>query len=266
MQEKAYSQRRSCQLFNMERTVQRYQPARINKDDELQNLLADLGERHKRWGFGLMFGWLKRQGYAWNHKKVYRVYCELGLNLRIKPKRRLPSRSPMPLYQPEKPNVFWSMDFMSDSLMSGKKFRTLNILDDFNRESLFIEIDFSLPAERVVRVLDQIASWRGYPQFLRVDNGPELISQKLLDWGAKNKVRINHIKPGRPAQNGYIERFNRTYREDVLDQYLFSNINEVREITYQWRAMYNGQRPHSALNGQASWEYMDNHICKNANF
>ena len=127
-----------------------------------------------------MFAWLKRQGYKWNHKKVYRIYCSLGLNLRIKPKKRLPTRNPIPLNQPNNPNIFWSMDFMSDSLTNGRKFRTLNVIDDFNRESLSIEIDFSLPAPRVVRVLEQIANWRGYPSFLRVDNGPELISRCLL--------------------------------------------------------------------------------------
>jgi putative transposase len=123
------------------------------------------------------------------------------------------------------------MNFMSDALANGRKLRTLNVLDDFNRESLSIEIDYSLPTERLIRVLDQIAEWRGYPTYIRVDNGPELISHCLLEWGLKHAVNINHIKPGKPAQNGYIERFNRTYREDVLDQYWFKDLQEVRNIT-----------------------------------
>jgi putative transposase len=137
---------------------------------EITELLLRLADSHKRWGFGLMFRWLRRQGYTWNHKRVYRIYCELALNLRIKPKKRLPARTPVPLHQPIAANYFWSMDFMSDALANGRKFRTLNVLDDFNRESLAIEVDFSLPAKRVVRVLEQIALNRGYPAFIRVDN------------------------------------------------------------------------------------------------
>ena len=204
-----------------------------------------------------MFRWLRKNGYEWNHKRVYRVYCELALNLRIKPKKRLPSRNPIPLHQPEQPNDFWSMDFMSDSLTNGRKFRTLNVIDDFNRESLSIEIDYSLPSERVVRTLDQIAAWRGYPKFLRVDNGPELISQVLSNWAKKYGVNIDYIQPGKPAQNGYIERFNRTYREDILDQYLFSNLDEVRDLTENWMMMYNGERPHSSLGYQSPWEFLE---------
>lgn len=224
---------------------------------EITELLMRLADSHKRWGFGLMFRWLRRQGYTWNHKRVYKIYCELELNLRIKPKKRVPTRDPIPLHQPEISNVFWSMDFMSDALSNGRKFRTLNIIDDFNRESLAIEIDFSLPAERVVRVLEQIATVRGYPNHIRVDNGPELISQRLLEWGKEHDVIINHIQPGKPAQNGYVERFNRTYREDVLDQYWFDNLNEVRNITEDWMIMYNGQRPHSSLGGMTPWEFKD---------
>ena len=148
------------------------------------------------------------------------------------------------------------MDFMSDALASGRKFRTLNILDDFNCESLAIEIDYSLPAERVVRVLAQVALTRGYPAFIRVDNGPEYISQRLMEWAEQHGVMISHIQPGKPAQNGYIERFNRTYREDILDQYWFSDLDEVRDLTEEWMIMYNGQRPHSSLGNKTPWEYM----------
>ncbi len=240
----------------MHRSTIRRQKAIPDAKLEITELLMRLADSHKRWGFGLMFGWLRRQGYSWNHKRVYKIYCELSLNLRIKPKKRLPARNPVPLHQPAVPNSFWSMDFMSDSLANGRRFRTLNLLDDFNRESLAIEIDFSLPAERVVRVLDQVAASRGYPAFLRVDNGPELISNKLLEWATQHGVTITHIQPGKPAQNGYIERFNRTYREDVLDQYWFSSLDEVREITESWMNMYNGQRPHSSLDNKTPWEFL----------
>jgi putative transposase len=259
MNERQYSQRKACQLFGVSRTLRAHEKVGDEEEKIMFEVLIRLSENHKRWGFGLMFKWLRKNGYRWNHKRVYRAYCELALNLRIKPKKRLPGRSPVPLHQPQQPNYFWSMDFMSDSLTCGRRFRTLNVLDDFNRESLSIEVDFSLPTERVVRVLERIAQWRGYPRFIRVDNGPEFISQKLMDWGSAHGVIINHIMPGIPAQNGYIERFNRTYREDVLDQYLFENLDEVRDLTTQWQQMYNGQRPHSSLKDQTPWEFINNH-------
>jgi len=123
------------------------------------------------------------------------------------------------------------MDFMSDSLNEGRRFRTLNIIDDHNREALSIEIDFSLPASRVIRVLDRLAEARGLPESIRIDNGPEFISSKLELWSEKNNVHLEYIRPGKPAQNAYIERFNRTYREDILDMYLFRNLDEVRGLT-----------------------------------
>lgn len=251
------SQRRICKLYRVNRASVRRKRIISDVHHEITELLLRLADSHKRWGFGLMFRWLRRQGYTWNHKRVYRIYCELALNLRIKPKKRLPARTPVPLHQPIAANYFWSMDFMSDALANGRKFRTLNVLDDFNRESLAIEVDFSLPAKRVVRVLEQIALNRGYPAFIRVDNGPELISRCLFEWAQQHSIVINHIKPGKPAQNGYIERFNRTYREDVLDQYWFNNLQEVRDITEEWMFMYNGQRPHSSLGDKTPWEFME---------
>jgi putative transposase len=202
-----------------------------------------------------MYDYLKNQGYAWNHKKVYRVYCEMSLNLRTKPKKRLPIRYPKPLVVPAVVNISWSLDFMSDSLESGRSFRTLNIIDDFNRECLWIEIDTSLPAERVIHVLEMLAIWRGYPQQLRIDNGPELISRTLANWAQQHDVELAFIQPGKPAQNAYIERFNRTFREDVLDAYLFTTIQEVQAITEDWLEEYNAVRPHDALGGLPPFQY-----------
>ena len=138
---------------------------------------------------------------------------------------------------------------MSDSLENGRMIRTLNVIDDFNREALWIEIDTSLPSERVTRVLEMIASWRGLPEQIRMDNGPELISKRMAEWADSKGVTLAYIEPGKPAQNAYIERFNRTYREDILDAYLFKSLQEVREITEQWIEEYNGFRPHEALGG-----------------
>ena len=165
----------------------------------------------------------KRLRIGWNHKRVYRIYCELELNLRIKPKKCLKRDKPEPLAVPERPNETWSMDFMADQLADGRSIRTLNVLDDFNREGLAIEVDFSLPAERVVRALNQIIEWRGKPKAIRVDNGPEYISGTLMKWAEKRNVRLEYIQPGKPQQNAYIERYNRTVRGEWLGRLCCTN-------------------------------------------
>jgi putative transposase len=148
---------------------------------------------------------------------------------------------------------------MSDALSTGKTFRTLNVIDDFNREALWIEIDTSLPGERVVHVLEQLLSWRGKPAKIRMDNGPELISQRLENWAQEQHIELLHIQPGKPAQNAYIERFNRTYREEVLDAYLFDDLQEVRYITERWLEEYNTIRPHEALQGLPPRQFATQH-------
>ncbi len=248
------SERQACRLFNLSRTVYRYQ-AKRKDDSDIRQRLQELAERKPRWGLGKMYGWLRQQGYSWNRKRVRRVYREMKLNLRIKPKKRLPKREPQPLVVPEEANHTWSMAFMSDSLTSGRPFRTFNIIDDFNREALWIEIDTSLPAARVVRVLDMLASWRGYPTMIRSDNGPEFISKRLEQWAATHQVKLDFIEPGKPAQNAYIERFNRTYRDEVLDIYLFHSLQDVRVITETWLEEYNGIRPHDSLGGTPPYQY-----------
>jgi putative transposase len=173
----------------------------------------------------------------------------MALHLKRKPKKRLPARTAQTLVVPERANQTWSLDFMSDALSNGRAFRTLNVIDDYNREALWIEVDTSLPAERVVRVLEQLLLWRGKPTHIRMDNGPELISQRLERWAHDQSIQLLHIQPGKPAQNAYIERFNRTFREDVLDAYLFDDLEEVRSITEHWLEDYNTIRPHEALQG-----------------
>lgn len=153
-------------------------------------------------------------------------------------------------------NECWSADFMSDALWDGRCFRTFNVVDDFNREALTIEVDFSLPAPRVVRELDRIAAVRGYPLKLRLDNGPEFIALALAEWAEQHRVTLEFIKPGKPMQNGFIERFNRTYRQAVLDMYVFTTLNEVREQTEKWLKEYNEERPHDALGDMTPREYL----------
>jgi len=248
------SERQACALLNMSRSVYRYQ-ARPSDDEELREQLLNLASRKPGWGFQKMFAYLKNQGYGWNHKRVRRVYRALELNLRVKPKKRLPVRDPQPLVAPAEANISWSLDFMHDSLANGRTIRTLNIIDEFNREGLWIEVDTSIPAARVVRVLDMLALWRGYPKQLRLDNGPELISQTLADWAAEHEVALAFIQPGKPAQNAFIERFNRTYREAVLDAFLFHSVAEVQAITEDWLEEYNAIRPHEALGHVPPYQY-----------
>ncbi len=177
--------------------------------------------------------------------------------MRRKGKKRLPSRNPEPLSVPESINQCWSIDFMSDALWCGRKFRTFNMVDDFNREALAIEIDLNLPAQRIIRVMDRIAAWRGYPLKLRMDNGPELTSVRLAEWAETHGVKLDFIQPGKPTQNSFIERFNRTYREEVLDMYVFTRLSEVRNITEKWIDEYNEERPHESLGNMTPAEYLE---------
>lgn len=225
------------------------------RDAPIMEALNDLVDRHPRWGVWKYIDRLKALGYPWNHKRIYRIYRQLGLNQARRTKRRVPTRPSLPVFVPEASNEVWSADFMSDALYHGTRFRTFNIIDDYNREVLAIEVDTSLRAERVIRVLDRLKTDRELPHMIRVDNGPEFLAQSLLDWGKANRVLIYHIQPGRPTQNAFIERFNRTYRNEVLNLYLFRSLEEVRELTANWMIIYNEQRPHASLQGAAPCTY-----------
>ena len=215
----------------------------------VEQKLLELALRFPTNGFSRCYGRIRNQGLKWNHKRVKRVYNKLHLNLRRKAKRRLPVRVKQPLQVPDTINQTWSMDFMTDSLESGRKFRTFNLIDDYNREALAIEIDTSLCGERIVRVLEQTIDWRGKPQQIRSDNGPEFLSQALTDFCNQQNIRLKYIQPGKPMQNGYIERFNKTYRTNVLDAYIFHSLDEVRQITAGWQQDYNEKHPHQSLQG-----------------
>jgi putative transposase len=242
------SERQACRTVQVSRCAYRYQAKRIT-DEPISRELRQLAESQPRWGCAKMTDYLRNQGQGWNHKRIRRVYRAMALHLKRKPKKRLPARTAQALVVPGQANQTWSLDFMSDSLSNGRTFRTLNVIDDFNREALWIEVDTSLPAERVVRVLELLLIWRDKPTRIRMDNGPELISQRLACWAQEHHIDLLHIQPGKPAQNAYIERFNRTFREEVLDAYLFDDLEEVRTITEHWLDDYNTIRPHEALQG-----------------
>lgn len=242
--------RRACAVFMISETCFRYQPKLSDENAQIADWLLVLTARQHNWGFQLCFLYLRNvKGFKWNHKRVYRIYRELELNLRIKPKKRLYRAKPEALSVPTSINQTWSMDFMHDQLGDGRSFRAFNVIDDFNREGLSIEIDFSLPAERVIRALDQIIEWRGKPNAIRSDNGPEYVSHKLAAWSEKNGISLLFIQPGNPQQNAYVERYNRTVRYDWLNQYIFTTIKEVQDAATKWLWTYNNERPNMAIGG-----------------
>jgi putative transposase len=243
----ALSVQRACRTSGLSRSGW-YRPVIDTRDDaEVVDALQAVVERHGRWGFWKCFRRLRLDGHGWNHKRVWRVYCQLKLNLPRRTKKRLPRRERQTLEVPMQANALWSMDFMADTLYSGRRFRTFNVLDEGVREALAIEIDTSLRAERVIRVLEQLKDWRGLPQAIRCDNGPEYTSQDLVDWCGDHGIELRYIQPGKPNQNAYIERFNKTYRTEVLDAHLFEDLDQVREITDTWLQRYNDERPHESL-------------------
>jgi len=244
------SVRQSCRAFGISETCYRYQAKLSDENAEIADWLLKLTTWQRNWGFGLCFLYLRNvKGFGWNHKRVYRIYRELELNMRIKPKKRLVREKPEVLAVPQAINQTWSMDFMHDQLADGRNYRLFNVIDDYNREGLGIEVDLSLPSLRVARALDQIIEWRGKPTAIRCDNGPEYISQMLADWAEDRGIRLDFIQPGNPQQNAYVERYNRTVRYDWLTHYLFESIEDVQNHATSWLWTYNNERPNMGLGG-----------------
>jgi putative transposase len=249
------SERQACKLVSIPRSVFRY--TKVPKDDAvLIDALEELVKRHPTIGFWKSYHRIRRKGYCCNHKKLYRIYTSLKLNIRRRIKRRLPQRVKQPLIVPDTINQSWSMDFMSDSLVDGRRFRLLNIIDDYNRESLWIEVDTSLPALRVIRVLIHLVEMRGKPTKIRVDNGPEFVSDQLKLWCEENNIKLQFIQPGKPVQNAFIERNNGSLRRELLDAYHFFTLQQVRSMVEEWRQDYNSSRPHQALGFVPPLEYI----------
>jgi putative transposase len=247
--------RQSCNAVNLPRSTFSY--ARKPSDDaEVIALLTELTTKHPSIGFWQCYHRLRAMGYSWNHKRVYRVYTAMRLNIRRRAKRRLPTRVKQHLFQPEAVNQVWSLDFMYDSLWDGRGYRLLNVIDDYNRQVLWIEADTSLPTLRVIRVLEQLKESRGLPQMIRVDNGPEFVSRWHDAWCKSNKVTLAFIQPGKPTQNAYIERLNGSIRSELLNAYVFKTLAEVQEKTQQWQHDYNYHRPHKSLGYKTPMELL----------
>lgn len=255
MAEEGISVSRACKIVSLPRS--QYYHISSKDDREVIDMLQELAFKHPSYGFRKLFAYIRRMGKCWNHKKVYRVYKYLKLHKRRKGKRRLPTRIKQPLIQPSAVNHTWSMDFMSDSMASNRKFRTFNVIDDSTREVLAIEVDTSIAAQRVIRTLNRIIERQGKPFAIRVDNGPEFTAIAFTLWAKEQGIAIQYIQPGKPMQNGFIERFNRIYRESILDAYLFFELNEVRQLTEEWMEEYNERRPHESLGNRTPSEWRE---------
>lgn len=217
--------------------------------------LNELAELLPTRGFDEYYNRIRAEGIKWNRKRVLRVYRLLKMQHRRKRRKRLPARTKTPLIQPQYPNSIWSADFMHDTLYNGRRIRILNIIDDYNRQALFVEAHFSYPGQRVVRALEILEMDRGLPKQIRVDNGPEFLSNVFQEFCKTKSIEIKYIQPGKPTQNAYIERFNRLYREDILDAYLFNTLRQVNQLSNEWKEDYNNNHPHKSLGYQSPIKY-----------
>lgn len=251
---KNYSQRRACALVGIAPRVYRYQSRRPD-DEALRQRLRDLSSERRRFGYRRLHLLLKREGVQVNWKKLYRIYKEERLTVRKRGgrKRALGTRAPMPI--PQDPNQRWSLDFVSDALVDGRRFRILCVIDDFSRECLATVVDTSLSGERVSRELDAIAEHRGYPNMMLSDNGTELTSNAMLAWQQDRGVEWHYIAPGKPMQNGFVESFNGRLRDECLNEHLFRSLHHARKVIETWSIDYNLYRPHTSLDGLTPNEF-----------
>ena len=248
---------RACRIVGLSRTAfYRVPKSSVERDDAVISVLSGMVAKRPRWGFWKCYDRMRIEGHLWNHKRVHRVYCALRLNLPRRTKRRLPTRQPLPLEAPGVLNRIWSLDFMHDALYDGRRFRTLNVLDDGNRQALGIEVATSIPSQRAIRVMDQLIDLHGKPAALRLDNGSELTAHAFVDWAKDRQIDLRFIAPGKPNQNAFIERFNKTYRTEVLNAYVFESVEQVQQITEDWLTEYNEQRPHDSLGRVPPLTYM----------
>jgi putative transposase len=219
----------------------------VRDDSVVIDKLTVLAAKKPMEGQDKYYARIRNEGLIWNKKRVRRIYLLMGLNHKRKHKKRIPARIKQPLLVPGALNEVWSMDFMSDAMENSRKFRTLNIIDDHNREALWLEASFSFPSRLVIQALENVIAEKGQPKIIRTDNGPEFISGEFQKWCASKGIKQQFTQPGKPMQNGYIERFNRSFRMDILDAYIFNNLPQVNILAENWMEEYNNERPHEAL-------------------
>ncbi len=253
------SEHKACQLTNISSSVFRYKPKPGN-DDEVRRRMRELAEQRKRFGSPRLHILLKRENLVINHKRTERIYREEGLTLRRKRRRKGAAGARVVLPFPQRINERWSMDFITDSIVTGRKFRSLAIVDDYSRECPAIEVDTSLGGRRVVNVLERLAEIRGLPQVITIDNGPEFASRVLDAWAYRKGVKLSFIRPGKPIENAYIESFNGRFRDECLNTNWFMSLKHAREVIEEWRRDYNEVRPHSSLKGSTPKEYAESAV------
>jgi len=263
LNEKNLSIRKSCRLIKLNRKNYKY----ISKknDENLTKKINYWAQKKKKYGYRRIHILLQRDGENVNHKKVYRIYKQENLSVRKPKRKKIKAMKRENILTPIMPNQLWTMDFVSDSLACGRKFRTLNILDVFTRRCLAIEVDTSLSGLRVARVLDEVVKRYGKPMIIRIDNGSEFTSKVFDAWAYQNKIGLDFIQPGRPTQNGFIESFNDKFRNECLNEHWFLTLNEARDLIEEFRQDYNDFRPHSSLNNLTPNEFLDKFKKENTN-
>jgi putative transposase len=254
IEEKCYSQRRACDLAGLAPKTYRYASRRPD-DTAMRVRLKELAQQRRRFGYRRLHILLRREGIELNHKKLFRLYREERLTVKKRGgrKRALGTRAPVTL--PQGPNQRWSLDFVSDTLADGRRFRILVVVDDFTRECLALVVDTSLSGMRVARELDALVEARGWPLMVVSDNGTELTSRAILQWQEDSQVEWHYIAPGKPTQNGFVESLNGRFRDECLNEHLFRGISAARRIIEEWRIDYNEHRPHTSLRGLTPNEF-----------
>ena len=250
------STRKACLLVDLSRTAYGYHPE-TGDDDVLRQRLREIAAQRRRFGSPRLHVLLKREGLVVNHKRTERIYKEEGLALRRKRRRKGAAGTRVIIPAPERPNQKWSMDFVSDSVVTGRRFRALTIVDDYSRECPAIEVDTSLGGARVVNVLERLAIMRGLPEVITVDNGPEFAGKVLDEWAYRKGIKLSFIRPGKPVENAFAESFNSRLRDECLNDNWFLSVRHAREVIEAWRKDYNTVRPHSSLGGLAPQEFIE---------
>ena len=248
--------RKACLLVDLSRTAYVYHPQRED-DSKLRQRLKELAAQRKRFGSPRLHILLKREGLVINHKRTERIYGEEGLALRKKRRRKGAAGIRIPIAAPDRPNQKWSMDFVTDSLVTGRRFRALTIVDDYTRECPAIEADTSLGGRRVVSVLERLGELRGLPEVITVDNGPEFAGKALDEWAYRRGIKLSFIRPGKPVENAFAESFNGRVRDECLNTNWFLSLKHARDVIEEWRKDYNAVRPHSSLGGLTPEEFME---------
>lgn len=244
------SERRVCRILPVSRKAARYQPVRPAQDAPVISRLKTLGERYPRYGYLLLHGLLRAEGLVHNRKRTYRLYRELGMQVRTRRRKKL-SRPRVPMAIPSRANERWSLDLVFDQLADGRRFKVLNIVDDYSRVCVGQVVDTSISGTRIVRCLEQLRETRGLPGGIVMDNGPEMTSKAMFFWSQLRDVKLLFIQPGKPTQNAFVESFNGKFRDGCLNQQWFRDLTDARRIIEDWRCHYNHERPHSSLDYRA---------------